>query len=94
MSSKFEKVPVEDDTTIIIELEAKLGEYDVLYQKWSWDGFTAESLIFANDDVADISDDEIETEVRTSPLLKEKKKMTLKRSKSGFTFVNFNFESD
>ena len=94
MASKFERVPVEEDTKIIFQQEAKLGEYDVLYQKWYWDGITAESIIFANEDIVGIADDEVEAEVRTSPLLNADSKITLKRSESGFTFVNFNFEAE
>ena len=94
MSNKFEQVPVEDDTRIIFQQEATLGEYDVLYQKWYWDGIIAESIIFANEDIVGITDDEVETEVRMSPLVKADSKITLKRSKSGFTFVNFNFEAE
>ena len=48
MSKKFDAVPVGNDTKIIFQLEAKLGEYDVLYQKWFWSGITAENIIFAN----------------------------------------------
>ena len=94
MSNKFEQVPVEDDTRIIFQQEATLGEYDVLHQKWYWDGIIAESIIFANEDIVGITDDEVETEVRMSSLLKADSKITLKRSKSGFTFVNFNFEAE
>ena len=94
MASKFERVPVEEDTKIIFQQEAKLGEYDVLYQKLYWDGITAESIIFANEDIVGIADDEVEAEVRTSPLLNADSKITLKRSESGFTFVNFNFEAE
>ena len=36
MSNKIDAVPVENDTKIILQLEAKLGEYDVLYEKWFW----------------------------------------------------------
>lgn len=92
MSSKFENVPVEEDTKILFELEAKLGGCDVLYNKWYWDGITAESLIFDNDDIADMSLEVLESEVRSSPLVTADSEMTVKRSDSGFTFVNFNFE--
>jgi hypothetical protein len=34
MTNKFKNVSVEQDTKIIFEPQAKLGEYDVLYQKW------------------------------------------------------------
>ena len=94
MSNKFERVPVEEDTTILSQQEAKLGEYDVLHQRWYWDGIIAECIIFANEDIVSITDDEVETEVRMSPLVKADSKITLKRSKSGFTFVNFNFEDE
>ena len=92
MANKFESVPVEEDTIILFQQEAKLGEYDVLYQKWFWEGITAESIIFANEDIVGIADNELEAKVRTSPRLKADSKITLKRSESGFTFVNFNFE--
>ena len=64
--------------------------YDVLYQKWHYDGVNAESLIFEDKDVSGLDDNEIEMNVRTSPLLSENSQITLVRS-SGFTFVNFNF---
>jgi len=92
--SKFQNVPVEEDTKILFQAEATLGEYEVLYQIWSWDGIFAQSIIFVNEDVAELKDNEIEAEVRRSPLLKEGSGITLKRSESGFTFVNFNFETE
>jgi hypothetical protein len=94
MVSRFENVPVDEDTIIMFQVEAKLGEYDVLYQKWYWDGITAESIIFVNEDVAGKADDEIEQEVRMSPLIKADSEITLKRSGADFTFVNFNFEAE
>jgi hypothetical protein len=92
MSNKFENVPVEPDTHILFRLEATLGEYDVLYEKWSWEGILGESLIFAGDDLANLNDDEIENICRTSPLLKEETDITIKRSTSNYVFINFNFE--
>ena len=94
MSDKFKDVPVEHDTTIISQQETKLGEYTVLHQVWFWDGITAESIIFANEDVVDLSDQEIEMKVKTSPFLKPDSSITMTRNRSGFTFVNFNFESE
>ncbi len=92
--SKFKNVPVEKGTKIIFQQEATLGEYEVLYQKWYWDGITAESIIFMNDDISGLNDNEIEFEVRTSPLLSQDSSITLSRSESGYTFVNFNFETE
>lgn len=79
--NKFNNVPVEEDTTILFQQEATLGTYD---------GVNAESLIFEDKDVSGLDDNEIEMNVRTSPLLSENSQITLVRS-SGFTFVNFNF---
>lgn len=46
---------------------------------------------FFNDDVSGLTDQEIETLVRKSPIVKEGSAMTLNRS-TDFSFVNFNFE--
>ena len=94
MSDKFKDVPVEHDTTIISQQEIKLGEYTVLHQVWFWEGITAESIIFANEDVVDLSDQEIEMKVKTSPFFKTDSSIHQKRNRFGFTFVNFNFESE
>ena len=94
MIDKFNKVPIEDDTTILFQKKAKLGKYDILYQKWFWDGITAESIIFANEDIDDLEEEEIIKEVKASPLLKKDSEITLKRSGTGYTFVNFNFETE
>ena len=91
---KFSSVPVDDDTAIQFSLECKLGERDILYQKWNWDGITAESFIFVSDDVAELTDAALEKEVRTSPAVKRDSSITIKRCDSGFTFVNFNFVID
>ena len=92
MGKKFDSVPVEEDTRIRYRKEVRLGKFDVLYEKWSWEGILGESIIFTNDDVSGFTDEEIEMEVRKSPLVKNGSEMKIKRSDSGFTFVNFNFE--
>ena len=89
--SKFSRVPLDEYTTILGQETAKLGQYDVLHQVWSWDGVTAESYIFCNDDVAEMDDDEIKHIVAQSPRVKsENDNINLTRSDSGYTFVNFN----
>jgi len=93
MSKKFDDVPVEEDTTIMFRQEARLGKFEVLYEMWSWEGISAESIIFVNNDVADMTDNELEREVRKSPLVKKESEVTVKRLDAGFTFVNFNFET-
>jgi len=88
---KFENVPVESDTKILFQEEVKFGEHEALYQKWFWDGITAESLIFLSEDVSHIDDETIKEEVLNSPLANAESSVTLKRSESGYVFVNFNF---
>lgn len=92
LNSKFDKVPVEHDTKVLCHREAKLGDCEVLYQMWVWDGYYGESFIFASDDIANLDDEQIELEVRKSPLIKQNSSLTINRSESGFTFVNFNSE--
>ena len=94
MSSKFNDVPVEKDTIILFSENAHLGVYEVLYQKWFWDGITAESIIFAAKDVAGFDDNELEIMLRESPLVRQDSKITLERSAAGYTFANFNFETE
>ena len=94
MSQKFDGVPVEKDTRILFRQTAKFGKYDVLYEMWFWEGLKAESIIFATDDVSDMTDEKLEQEVRESPLVKEDSAVTIKRLAEGFTFVKFNFEQN
>ena len=93
MSKKFDSVPVDEDTIILCNQETHLGEYDVLHQIWKWDTIIAESIIFLDEKVLDLEDQDLEKMVKSSPFYKEGR-TTIKRSESGFTFINFNFESD
>lgn len=91
MNEKFKNLPVEEDTQIIASLEVKIDTYDVVYQKWNWDGIHAESIIFFNDDVTDLTEAQIINEVELCPgLIKEGSQITFKKVDS-YTFVNFNF---
>jgi len=90
MAGKFDMVPVESDTVILAGLESMLGMYDVLYQKWLWDGIQGESFIFVSSDVAGLDDPALEALARSSPMLKPGCNITMRRGDQ-FTFVNFNF---
>lgn len=91
MNEKFKNLPVEEDTQIIASFETKIEDYDVVYQKWYWDGIYAESIIFCNDDVAELTEAQIKNEVaENTALLKGNSQMTFKRGEK-YTFVNFNF---
>jgi len=93
MNAKFANVSDDADTVVVFQQVAKFGELDALYQKWIWDGIHAESLIFANSDIADKNLATLEQEVRESPLVREKSSITVK-SLDGFTYFNFNFQAD
>ena len=94
MTDKFKGVPVEEDTEVLFQKEDMLGIYEILYQKWFWDGITAESIIFASEDIAELEEHEIIKQVKASPYFKKDSSTTFKRSDTGYTFVNFNFEAD
>ena len=92
MSKKFSGVPKEDDTRILYRKEVKLGNYDVLHEKWNWEGIKAESIIFVSDDISDLTDEGIEQKVREAHFIQEGSSVTLQRGEE-FTFLNFNFET-
>ncbi|MEO5787752.1 MAG: hypothetical protein ACOH2D_00405 [Gelidibacter sp.] len=91
MTEKFKDIPVEEDTQIIASVKANIAEYDVVYQKWHWDGIYAESVIFFNDDVAGLTEEQIKKEVALcTDMVKENSQMTFNKGDK-YTFVNFNF---
>lgn len=94
MRNKFTAVPLENGTNILFELNATLDDYDVLYQMWDWDGIKAESFIFLSSDIADMTDEEVQTLAKSSPMIKADSELTLVRHVDGYTFVNFNFIAD
>ena len=92
VSEKFADVPVEEDTRMFFSGETSFEGYDMLYQMWGWDGYNAESIIFASQDVKTLSDDEVKNIVKRTSKYKDSA-MTLSRTKD-FVFCNFNFISD
>jgi hypothetical protein len=90
MTGKFDSVPDDEGVNVFLSQECKLGDLDVLYQKWSWDGLVSDSFIFADVDVEGLSDDQIEELARQSSVVKSDSKVIVKQSSSGFVFVNFN----
>ena len=90
MSDKFIDIPRDEDTKIIFSSPMKWGELDIVYEKWVWDGITAESMIFLTEDVSALDDAALEADVRSGSLIKTDSQITIKRTDK-FTFVNFNF---
>ena len=92
MNEKFNNIPVEEDTKILMSSPMKWGELDIVYQKWKWEGITAESIIFLTEDIKEMDDEALEDDVRDGPIVREDSQVTIKRGEK-FTFVNFNFVS-
>jgi len=69
MNEKFKNIPVKEDTTILLSSPMKWGDLDIVYQKWSWDGITAESIIFLSEDVKAMDDEVLEADVRDGPIV-------------------------
>ncbi|NOR56619.1 MAG: hypothetical protein GQ531_10505 [Sulfurovum sp.] len=92
MNNKFENIPVEADTKILMSSPMKWGELDIVYQKWTWEGIKVESIVFLNDDVKEMDDEALEADIRESSIVEEGSQMSIKRGDE-FTFVNFNFVS-
>ena len=93
MMSKFNNISEQKDTKIIFRAETRFGDFDVVYEKWEWDGILAESIIFDEGDVSEMDDDEIINQVKDSPLFDDKiyKGDPIIRHNNRFLFVNFNF---
>ena len=70
--SKFNNIPEQKDTEIIFREETKFGDFDVVYEKWKWDGILAESIIFDEDEVCEMNDDEIVNKVMGAAVFDEK----------------------
>ncbi len=91
--NNFENVPLDPDTIIKKEEVIDIGNSRALYQRWVWEGIIAESLVFLNDDVGGMSDDELVSLGRDAGILKRNGKSTITRSDSTYTFLNMNFEN-
>ncbi len=92
MHSKFANVTVETETRILCRKIINLDNVDVLHEHWCFDGITAESVIFANADITNLSQEDLEQIVKSSVLFKQGS-CTVTFG-ADFTFVNFNFFAD
>lgn len=91
MNDKFKGVPVEADTVVLSEEVVMVGGIEALHQRWFWDGITAESLIFRDEDVEGLSDAALEDLVWDSGFVVEDTGVTVTRERFSFSFVNYNF---
>ena len=79
------------DKRILQKHKIKLGEFDVRHEIWSWKGYKTEAIIFENDDIVALTDQDIEALVVESELVKEALEININRLEK-FTFVIFNFQ--
>ncbi len=85
ISEKFKNIPVDEDTRIISREQIKIGDYDVIHEKWFWDGIYADSYVFFNEDIKDLSEEDVLT------LTYQKKPFATYKKLDTYTFVNFDF---
>ncbi len=94
MSNKFKEIPIDKDTKIVFRQETKVDKFDCLHEVWSWDSIIAESLIFDNEDVENLNDNELQMMITSPGIPYPGSSVLIKRSDSGYTFVNFNLRND
>ena len=88
---KFIDITVDRDTRILYRNPIKVGNYDALYEIWSWDGIHGTSVIFVSEEVEDLSEEEI-FKLVCSALNKDKlSEYTISDGKSEYRFGNFSF---
>lgn len=96
MMNKFEQIPNDLDTVILLSSEMKFGEIDCMFQAWVWDEIQGNSLIFHVNDLGNRTDDELKNWITSkSEIVQRKSTMTVSRtpSKHDFVFVNFDFQA-
>lgn len=87
INNKFSQVTQDSDTKItyseVIELHG-FDAFTVLHEKWIWDGIEAQSYIFYNEDIKELTEKD---------LLKKIGKIDATYSKGEiYTFINFDFK--
>lgn len=93
MNNKFENIPNDEDTTIILSQITKIGGYDAVLQFWLWDGINGQSAIFLEEQLKACDDIEV-LKIMQSNGIEIKANHTIKRHTDGFAFLNYNFTVD
>lgn len=92
MKEKFKDISVEPDTLILLRGEIKVGETDAVYEKWEWDGIYGESVIFFNEDIPNLNEEDITNMVKEDTALIQNSSQTTFSITEKHTFLNFNFK--
>ncbi len=97
MKQKFENIPLDEDTQILLSSQMKFGEIDCVFQVWVYDSIQGNSLIFYAEDLQNKSDEELKNMILTESEIVSNKsqKLTVSKNKEKhpFVFVNFDFKS-
>lgn len=91
MGGKFSDVPADRETEVRKSRLTRVDGYPALHQLWHWRGINGESLVFADDDVARLTNGQLKKRVQASEFVRSKTPVMLQRPGTGFTFVNFNY---
>ncbi len=82
-----------DGTDIYSATEAKIGSYDVQYQKWRLDDMHGETMVFCNEDIEDLNLNQVIDIVKHSKFAIGCEDFpTLVDTR--YTYINFNFEGE
>lgn len=90
LNKLFDKLETDEDTRIISRTIVEIEGYDVLLEKWSWDGALGHSAIVPEDQVASLSDEQIQEMLIKN--LDITGNTTFSR-KSDYVFLNYGFET-
>ena len=90
MKEKFKDISVDKDTLIIDSMEVNIETHEAIYQKWHWDGIHGDSIIFCNEDIDELSEEQIKNQVKNTKLFNTNSQITFIKGEK-YTFVNFNF---
>lgn len=81
------------NVNVLIEESVHLATCKGLYQKWSWDCISGESVLFEKKGTAAMSDDDLIQEVIDGYKVVDSSTLTVSYKNDGLRCVNFNFKS-
>ncbi len=88
LMDKFKDVPVEKETKVISRKIIKLDTLEAQHEKWRWDGITAQSIVFAEADIKDQTEEQLIILIKANIELAENADITISRDRNGFAFFN------
>lgn len=87
---RFSGRRIESDTKILSTKFLQVDGRDILVESWRWEAIKGKSMIFLSEQVAGLTDVEVQSLAREIAGLTEDEKTTFKRGPE-FTFFNYAF---